>query len=139
MASKIERYEKNREIKRTINNSIIIYFVDGDAYINGLKFINKSSEQQIVLLQILITNQFQSRLKGIKNTGCTWMELATAIDVKRCKGEAVLKHQTSEEHIRQLIFQIRRKARKLTASKNFEVIKEAIKSRYILNEKIVLF
>ena len=91
---------------------------------------------------MLLDTQYNSRLNGIKDIGCTWMKLASEIDLQKQKRRKKRKSNniiTSEQHIRQLISQIRKKAKEATKDANFNLINEAVKGRYILNEKTTLF
>lgn len=68
------------------------------------------------------------------------MKLASDIDLRKQNNPRKNRNiQTSEQHVRQLISQIRKKAKEVTKNKNFDLINEAVKGRYVLNEKIVLF
>jgi hypothetical protein len=133
----------NHKNKRKITNDpIYIHFEDQNAYINGSQFINQKSEQQIAILRMLLDTQYNSRLNGIEDIGCTWMKLASEIDLQKQNSRKKRKSKniiTSEQHIRQLISQIRKKAKEATKDENFNLINEAVKGRYILNEKTALF
>ena len=96
----------------------------------------------MAVLRILLDAQYNSRLNGVKDIGCTWMKLASEIDLQKQKSRKKLKSKniiTSEQHIRQLISQIRKKAKEATKDENFNLINEAVKGRYILNEQTALF
>lgn len=134
---KIGNYKNER---KTASDLICVHFEGHDGYINGSKFIDKKSEQQMSVLKILLEAQCKSRLNGTKDIGCTWMKLASEIDLRKQKSQRKNRNiQTSEQHVRQLISQIRKKAKEVTKDKNFDLINEAVKGRYVLNEKIVLF
>lgn len=137
ICKKIGNYKNER---KTASDLIFIHFEGCDGYINGSKFIDKKSEQQMSVLKILLEAQCKSRLNGTKDIGCTWMKLASEIDLRKQKSQRKNRNiQTSEQHVRQLIFQIRKKAKEVTKDKNFDLINEAVKGRYVLNEKILLF
>ena len=139
ICKKIDNHKNKTKIT---NDPIYIHFQDQNAYINGSLFINQKSEQQIAILRMLLDTQYNSRLNGIKDIGCTWMKLASEIDLQKQKRRKKRKSNniiTSEQHIRQLISQIRKKAKEATKDANFNLINEAVKGRYILNEKTTLF
>ena len=139
ICKKIDDYEHRKII---ISNPIYIHFEDQNAYINGSQFINQKSEQQIAILRMLLDTQYNSRLNGIEDIGCTWMKLASEIDLQKQNSRKKRKSKniiTSEQHIRQLISQIRKKAKEATKDENFNLINEAVKGRYVLNEKTALF
>lgn len=138
ICKRIDDYEKSRMNIRN-NDLIFVSFKSDGVYLNDIKFIDKKASQQYSLFQALLRKQFESRLNQTENIGLTWMQLAAEIDLKKQTKFKNQNVQTSEQHIRQLISQLRKKAKDVTKKHDLVIICDAVKGRYVVNAKIVLF
>ncbi len=94
-----------------------------------------------MILKILLKAQCESRLNGTRDIGCSWTTLASELDLDKQRNRHNAKNlhvQTSEQHVRQLISQIKKKAKVATKNSHLELINSAVDGRYVLNEEIVL-
>ena len=74
---------------------LFISFHDDGVYLNEVKIIDKRASQQIELLKLIILKQTQAALNQSKNTGSTWYELSSAMEVSAKNPIRLCRHETS--------------------------------------------
>lgn len=107
---------------------LFISFVNDCVYLNGIKIIDKRAVRQIDIFKLFVSEQVNSIIENSRNMGLAWYDLATKL-------ESISGNIVSEQYVRQLIYDIRNKAKKIDGGS--DIIK-MVDGRYFFGEKVAL-
>jgi hypothetical protein len=129
VCAKIDAHERSEKSKVSGKWHFISVKNDG-IYLNALKIIDKCATQQIIVFKLLLKNQTELTL-AFRKSGLKWSEIAAELEAKN--GGTI-----SEQHVRQIIYMIRKNIRKKYSEYVCNEIIQLDISGYRLGKKLAL-